>query len=48
MFAPNRRDERKQVFIDAIKNNFDFKRTVDLAKWEKDGKFLEGKGSMVL
>ena len=48
MFAPNRRDERKQVFIDAIKKNFDYKRTVDLTKWEKDGKFLEGTGSMVL
>ena len=48
MFAPNRRNERKQVFIDAIKNNFYYKRTVDLTNWEKDGKFLKGTGSMVL
>ena len=48
MFAPNRRAERKQVFIDAIKKNFDCKKTVDLTKWENEGKFLEGTGSMVL
>jgi hypothetical protein len=48
MFAPNRRDERKQIFIDTIKKNFETKKVVDLTKWEKENKFLEGTGSMVL
>ena len=39
MFAPNRRDERKQVFIDTIKKNFETKKVVDLTKWEKENKF---------
>ena len=48
MFAPNRRAERKEVFLDAIKKNFECKNIVDLTNWEKEGKFLEGTGSMVL
>lgn len=48
MFAPNRRDERKQVFIDTIKSNFNCQKIIDLTDWEKKGKFLEGTGSMVL
>ena len=48
MCAPNRRDERKEIFIEKIKNNFDCKNIVDLTHWEKEGKFLEGTGSMVL
>ena len=48
MFAPNRRAERKDVFLEEIKKNFDCKKIVDLTKWENEGKFLEGTGSMVL
>lgn len=48
MFAENRRLERKSTAIAAIKKNFDVKRTVDLTSYEKEGKFLEGTGSMVL
>ena len=48
MFAPNRRAERKDVFLEEIKKNFDCKNIIDLTKWENEGKFLEGTGSMVL
>ena len=47
MFAANRRLERKPAVIDAIKENFDIKRTVDLTHYEDEGLFLEGTGSMV-
>jgi hypothetical protein len=47
MFAKNRRAERKQVFLDSIKKHSNYK-TIDLTKWENEGKFLEGTGSMVL
>jgi len=48
MFAENRRAERKQVFLDSIKKNFNYKNIIDLTNWEKEKKFLEGTGSMVL
>jgi len=48
MFAPNRRAERKEVFLQEIKKNGEYKEIIDLSKWEKEGKFLEGTGSMVL
>ena len=48
MFAPNRRAERKEIFINEIKKNFNFKKIVDLTVWENKNKFLEGTGSMVL
>ena len=48
MFAQNRRDERKQIFIDEIKKNINCKSIIDLTVWENKGKFLEGTGSMVL
>ena len=43
-----RRAERKDVFLEEIKKNFDCKNIIDLTKWENEGKFLEGTGSMVL
>jgi hypothetical protein len=46
MFAPNRRAERKEVFLNELKKKY--KEVVDLTNWEKEGKFLEGTGSMVL
>ena len=48
MCAENRRKERKKEFLDAIKKNINFKKTIDLTFWEKENKFLEGTGSMVL
>lgn len=48
MFAPNRREERKDHFLKIIKSNFDVKRVVDLTHYETQGEFLEGTGSMVL
>ena len=48
MFAENRRMERKPAVLEAIRANFDLKRTVDLTHYEADGLFLEGTGSMVL
>ena len=48
MFAPNRRAERKEVFLKEIKKAGNYKEIIDLTKWENEGKFLEGTGSMVL
>ena len=48
MKAENRRAERKQVFLDTIKKNFETKNIIDLTKWENENKFLEGTGSLVL
>jgi hypothetical protein len=48
MFAENRRLERKQTVLDALKNKFDVKHTVDFTAYETQHKFLEGTGSMVL
>ncbi len=48
MFAENRRLERKPAVLEAIRENFDVRRTVDLTHYEQEGLFLEGTGSMVL
>lgn len=48
MFAVNRRNERKDRVIEAIYQNFDVKRVVDLTWWETENQFLEGTGSMIL
>ena len=48
MFAKNRRLERKPSALEAIQENFDVKRTIDLTHYEEEGMFLEGTGSMVL
>ena len=48
MFAENRRKERKPNVIEAIKQKFKIEETIDFTKFEKDNKFLEGTGSMVL
>ncbi len=47
MFAPNRRHERRQDIIDSIKRNFIITNVLDLSKYEKDNRFLEGTGSIV-
>ena len=48
MAAASRRLERKPAVLEAIRTNFDVRRTVDLTHYEEDGLFLEGTGSMVL
>jgi hypothetical protein len=48
MYAENRRAERKSTVIDFLQMNYKIQKTIDLTDLEKDGKFLEGTGSMVL
>jgi hypothetical protein len=48
MFAENRRAERKSTVINFIQSNYKIENTLDLTDLEKEGKFLEGTGSMVL
>jgi len=48
MQAKNRRLERRSEIIEALQEKFKSKKTVDLSYFEKEEKFLEGTGSMVL
>ncbi len=48
MFAVNRRAERKQQVVDAVKERFTISRILDYTSREQEGCFLEGTGSMVL
>ncbi len=48
MFAANRRLERKQHVLDAIKEKFSVKHTIDFSVYENNQTYLEGTGSMVL
>jgi hypothetical protein len=48
MFAQNRRKERKQHVLDAIKQKFNYTQIIDLSFNENNNIFLEGTGSMVL
>jgi hypothetical protein len=48
MFAPNRRQERKQHVLDAINTEFQVTESIDLSLFEREERFLEGTGSMVL
>ena len=48
MFAPNRRAERKEAVVKRILEATGACRILDLTYWEKEGKFLESTGSMVL
>lgn len=48
MFAENRRLERKETVIEAIKNRFQIDSTIDLTKNEAHNVFLEGTGSIIL
>src|SRR4051794_2496875 len=50
MQATSRRAERRPEIIDTVVSNSGFKvrRTVDLTRHEKAGRFLEGTGSLVL
>jgi hypothetical protein len=48
MYAKNRRQERKQTVVDAVKNSVGIHEIVDLTHFESSHKYLEGTGSMVL
>lgn len=48
MFAVNRRHERKNTVLDAVKEKFFVAEVVDLTGSEKEEIFLEGTGSMIL
>jgi hypothetical protein len=48
MFAMNRRLERKQHVLDAVRQKFNVAQTIDLSNHESKNTFLEGTGSMVL
>ena len=48
MFAQNRRAERKQDVLGAIRRHYSAHKTIDLTFWENENKFLEGTGSIIL
>src|ERR1700722_5683357 len=48
MMAENRRLERREDIINGLEDNFKVKHVIDLSRFEEEGKFLEGTGSMVL
>lgn len=48
MFAENRRLERKQGVLDVLQSRFNISSTIDLTDYEKENRFLEGTGSVVL
>jgi hypothetical protein len=48
MYAENRRAERKSTVLDFLHSNYKIQNVLDLTDLEKEGKFLEGTGSMVL
>jgi hypothetical protein len=48
MFAENRRLERKDSIVEMLKSRFAVKNILDFTHYEKQNKFFEGTGSMVL
>lgn len=48
MQAENRRLERREDIIRRLEDNFAIKHIIDLSRFEREHKFLEGTGSMVL
>ncbi len=48
MMAPNRRVERRQDIVEDLKRNFKVEEVIDLTHFEREDKFLEATGSMVL
>lgn len=48
MFALNRRQERKPQLIESLKAKFNTSTVVDFTHYEKNNRFLEGTGSLVL
>ena len=48
MQAENRRLERREDIITQLEDHFEVRHIIDLSRYENEGKFLEGTGSMVL
>ena len=48
MQAKNRRLERREDIIRTLADDFNIKHVIDLSRFERENKFLEGTGSMVL
>jgi hypothetical protein len=48
MFAENRRQERKPHVLEQLAGKFAITHTIDLTRYEREQRFLEGTGSMVL
>jgi len=48
MFASNRRTEKRKDIINSLQEQFVVKQVQDLSEFEKEGRFLEGTGSMVI
>lgn len=48
MFAVNRRKERKQSVLDALRKKYRMSQIIDYSHYEDQGLYLEGTGSMVL
>ncbi|HEV7379554.1 MAG TPA: arginine deiminase-related protein [Dyadobacter sp.] len=48
MMAENRRNERRRDIIEELSKSYNVEEVIDLTYFEKEGKFLEGTGSMVL
>ncbi|MBK5271749.1 MAG: amidinotransferase [Bacteroidia bacterium] len=48
MFAPNRRAEKRDDILKKLKEQFVVKNIQNLSEFEKEGRFLEGTGSMVI
>ncbi|RYY37972.1 MAG: amidinotransferase [Sphingobacteriaceae bacterium] len=48
MQAENRRLERREDILRDLQENFKIEHTIDLSRFEAEGRFLEGTGSMVL
>ena len=48
MYAPSRRQERKENVLQRISEKFRINQKIDLSYFEKDNLFLEGTGSMIL
>ncbi|MEO6869331.1 MAG: arginine deiminase-related protein [Ginsengibacter sp.] len=47
MYAPNRRHERRKDILDLLEKNFEVTNILDLSKYENEGKYLEGTGSII-
>ena len=48
MYAPNRRTEKREEILSQLAKEFVIRDVQDWSKYEAEGKFLEGTGSMIL
>lgn len=47
MMAPSRRKERRREVVEELRKKFEIKEVTDLSCYEKEGRYLEGTGSIV-